>query len=199
MNAKDINAKWQAEINMWIANDKIDKSASEEHKIIRDKIFNGKAKWWYDPYDGSWNVMTNDEIPLEVGQKYIYIGETNKMKKVKQYSGIDGLQGTEGHTGISVKSKNMRNRIGKIALVSLAALGLISGVTGIMAAGEANKRADNIDTKIIQIQKQQDKTNTSIQLLVDSTTKMGETSTEDAIWMKNQVDNINAKLAELGK
>ena len=85
MNAKDINDKWQAEINTWIAYDKVDQSTSEKHKIIRDKIFNGKAKWWYDPYDSSWNVMTNDEVPVEVGQKYIYIGETNKMKKVKQY------------------------------------------------------------------------------------------------------------------
>ena len=184
MNAKDINAKWQAEINTWVAYDKVDQSTSEEHKIARDKIFNGKAKWWYDPYDGSWNVMTNDEVPVEVGQKYIYIGETNKMKKVKQYKD---------------KEESFSKRVGKVALVFVAVLGLGPGVVGITSAGAANERADKIDAKITQMQKQEDSTNKSIQLLVDSTNKLGNTSTQDAEWMKSQVDTINAKLVELGK
>lgn len=184
MNAKDINAKWQAEINTWVAYDKVDQSTSEEHKIARDKIFNGKAKWWYDPYDGTWNVMTNDEVPVEVGQKYIYIGETNKMKKVKQYKD---------------EEESISKRVGKVALVFVAVLGLGSGVVGITSAGAANERADKIDAKITQMQKQEDSTNKSIQLLVESTNKLGNTSTQDAEWMKSQVDTINAKLVELGK
>lgn len=183
MNAKDINAKWQAEINTWVAYDKVDQSTSEEHKIARDKIFNGKAKWWYDPYDGTWNVMTNDETPVEVGHKYIYIGETNKMKKVKQYKDEESIS----------------KRVGKVALVFVAVLGFGSGVVGITSAGEANNRADKIDAKITQMQKQEDSTNKSIQLLVESTNKLGNTSTQDAEWMKSQVDTINAKLVELGK
>lgn len=184
MNAKDINAKWQAEINTWVANDKVDQSTSEEHKNLRDKIFNGKAKWWYNPYDTTWNVMTNDDIPVEVGQKYIYIGETNKMKIVKQYKDEKG---------------SISKRVGKVALVFVAVLGLGSGVIGITSAGAANERADKIDAKITQMQKQQDSTNKSIQLLVESTNKLGNTSTQDAEWMKSQVDDINAKLVELGK
>ena len=186
MNAKYINDKWQAEINTWIAYDKVDQSTSEEHKIARDKIFNGKAKWWYDPYDGSWNVMTNDEVPVEVGQKYIYIGETNKMKKVKQYKDKN-------------EEASISKRIGKVALVFVAVFGLGSGVVGITSAGAANERADKIDAKITQMQKQEDSTNKSIQLLVESTNKLGNTSTQDAEWMKFQVDDINAKLVELGK
>lgn len=186
MNAKDINAKWQAEINTWVANDKVDQSTSEKHKIMRDKIFNGKAKWWYDPYDGSWNVMTNDDVPIEVGQKYIYIGETNKMKKVKPYKGKN-------------EEASFSKRVGKVALVFVAVLGLGSGVVGITSAGAANERADKIDAKITQMQKQEDSTNKSIQLLVESTNKLGNTSTQDAEWMKSQVDTINAKLVELGK
>lgn len=184
MNAKDINAKWQAEINTWVAYDKVNQSTSEEHKITRDKIFNGKAKWWYDPYDGSWNVMTNDEVPVELGQKYIYIGETNKMKIVKQYKDEEG---------------SISKRVGKVALAFVAVLGLGSGVIGITSAGAANERADKIDAKITQMQKQEDSTNKSIQLLVESTNKLGNTSTQDAEWMKAQVDDINTKLVELGK
>ena len=184
MNAKDINAKWQAEINTWVANDKVDQSTSEKHKIIRDKIFNGKAKWWYDPYDTTWNVMTNDNTPVELGRKYIYIGETNKMKIVKQYKDEEA---------------STSKRVGKVALVFVAVLGLGSGVIGITSAGAANERADKIDAKITQMQKQEDSTNKSIQLLVDSTNKLGNTSTQDAEWMKAQVDDINAKLVELGK
>ena len=78
-------------------------------------------------------------------------------------------------------------------------LGLGSGVVGIISAGAANERADKIDAKITQMQKQEDSTNKSIQLLVDSTNKLGNTSTQDAEWMKAQVDDINAKLVELGK
>ena len=184
MNAKDINAKWQAEINDWTAHDKVDQSTSEEAKNIYDKVINGKAKWWYDPYDCSWHVMTNDEVPVLAGHKYIYIGETNKMKKVKQYKDED---------------KSISKRVGKVALVFVAVLGLGSGIVGITAAGQANERADKIDAKIAQMQKQEDSTNKSIQLLVESTDKLGNTSTQDAEWMKSQVDTINAKLVELGK
>ena len=184
MNAKDINAKWQAEINEWTTHDKADKHTSEKAKNTYNKIFNGKAKWWYDPYDCSWHVMTNDEAPVLTGHKYIYIGETNKMKKVKQYKDED---------------KSIYKRVGKVALVFVAVLGLGSGVVGITSAGAANERADKIDAKITQMQKQEDSTNKSIQLLVDSTNKLGNTSTQDAEWMKSQVDTINAKLVELGK
>ena len=214
MNAKDINAKWQAEINTWIAHDKTHQSTSEEHKKLRDKIFNGKAKWWYDPYDTTWNVMTNDDIPVEVGQRYIYIGETDKMKKVKPYKdeeesnkmqmiqmkvGETLEQNENGTWTVIPKRTPISKRVGKVALVFVAVLGLGSGVIGITSAGAANERADKIDAKITQMQKQQDSTNKSIQLLVESTNKLGNTSTQDAEWMKSQVDDINAKLVELGK
>lgn len=227
MNAKDINtkwqaeinAKWQAEINTWIAHDKTHQSTSEEHKKLRDKIFNGKAKWWYDPYDTTWNVMTNDDIPVEVGQRYIYIGETDKMKKVKPYKdeerdkmkkvkqyktvqvnvGETLAQNENGTWTIVSKPASISKRVGKVALVFVAVLGLGSGVIGITSAGAANERADKIDAKITQMQKQEDSTNKSIQLLVESTNKLGNTSTQDAEWMKSQVDDINAKLVELGK
>ncbi|ABV91253.1 hypothetical protein LaP1706_gp46 [Lactococcus phage 1706] len=214
MNTKDINAKWQAEINKWVAYDKTHQSTSEEHKITRDKVFNGKAKWWYDPYDTSWNVMTNDDIPVEVGQRYIYIGETYKMKKVKPYKdeeetnkmqmiqmkvGETLAQNENGTWTIVPKRTPISKRVGKVALVLVAVLGLGSGIVGITSAGAANERADKIDAKITQMQKQEDSTNKSIQLLVESTNKLGNTSTQDAEWMKAQVDDINAKLVELGK
>ena len=84
-------------------------------------------------------------------------------------------------------------------MVFVAVLGLSSGVVGITSAGAANERADKIDAKITQMQKQEDSTNKSIQLLVETTNKLGNTSTQDAEWMKSQVDTINAKLVELGK
>ncbi len=217
INAKwqaEINAKWQAEINTWVAHDKTHQSTSEEHKKLRDKIFNGKAKWWYDPYDTTWNVMTNDDIPVEVGQRYIYIGETDKMKKVKPYKdeedsnkmqmiqmkvGETLAQNENGTWTVMPKRTPISKRVGKVALVFVAVLGLGSGVIGITSAGAANERADKIDAKITQMQKQEDSTNKSIQLLVESTNKLGNTSTQDAEWMKSQVDDINAKLVELGK
>ena len=137
MYAKDINAKWQAEINTWVAHDKTHQSTSEEHKKLRDKIFNGKAKWWYDPYDTTWNVMTNDDIPVEIGQRYIYIGETYKMKKVKPYKdeeesnkmqmiqmkvGETLAQNENGTWTIVPKRTPISKRVGKAALVYVVVL-----------------------------------------------------------------------------
>ena len=125
--------------------------------------------------------------------------ENNKMQMVQMKLGETLKNNNDGTWTVVPKYTPISKRIGKVALVFVAVLGLGSGVVGITSAGAANERADKIDAKITQMQKQEDSTNKSIQLLVDSTNKLGNTSTQDAEWMKSQVDTINAKLVELGK
>lgn len=125
--------------------------------------------------------------------------EDNKMQMVQMKLGETLKNNNDGTWTVIQKNTPMYKRVGKVALVFVAVLGLGSGVVGITSAGAANERADKIDAKITQMQKQEDSTNKSIQLLVESTNKLGNTSTQDAEWMKSQVDTINAKLVELGK
>ncbi|QGJ84795.1 hypothetical protein [Lactococcus phage P1046] len=125
--------------------------------------------------------------------------ENNKTTFINMKLGQTLEQDSNGVYKVVQRSTPIYKRVGKFALVLVAVLGLGSGIVGITSAGAANERADKIDAKITQMQKQEDSTNKSIQLLVESTNKLGNTSTQDAIWMKSQVDDINARLVELGK
>lgn len=125
--------------------------------------------------------------------------ENNKPTFINMKLGQTLEQDSDGVYKVVQHDTPIYKRVGKVALVFVAVLGLGSGFVGITSAGEANLRADKIDAKITQMQKQQDSTNKSIQLLVESTNKLGNTSTQDAEWMKSQVDTINSKLVELGK